>query len=331
MNESRLFTILPDYVCTPDSMEIDRRNGDLIVSCPNFADDSFRGCVIRIDKNKNITKWFDVPVEETTGLARNMGIAFDDDYNIYLCDNIPWLGRKELDFKGRVLKITADENGIVDWHVVAYGMEHPNGVKIRGNYMYVTQSYLTKIPGPGGHLVSGVYRFALDDENIEVKNNMEDPNLFTTIVTENERCQYGADGIVFGADGALYVGNYGDGVVHRITFAPDGSCASNDRWAGDYDLMKSTDGMILDEKTGDIYIADFNDNAVCRVTKEGKVSRIASSPDCTGLEGGLDQPCDVCIWEGKIIASCFDLVTDETKVNTAHEMPATMAEVDIPF
>ena len=250
MNESRLFTILPDYVCTPDSMEIDRRNGDLIVSCPNFADDSFKGCVIRIDKNRNITKWFDVPVEETTGLARNMGIAFDDDYNIYLCDNVPWLGRPECDFKGRVLKITADENGIRDWKVVARGMEHPNGVKIRGNYMYVTQSYLTRIPGPDGRLVSGVYRFALDDENIEVTNTLDDPNLFTTFVTENERCQYGADGIVFGADGALYVGNYGDGMVHRITFAPDGSCASNERWAGDYDLMKSTDGMILDEKTG---------------------------------------------------------------------------------
>ena len=57
-----------------------------------------------------------------------------------------------------------------------------------------------------------------------------------------------------------------------------------------------------------------------------RVSRIASSPDCTGLEGGLDQPCDVCIWEGKIIASCFDLVTDETKVNTANASHYTEAE-----
>ena len=37
MQTSRLFTLLPEeYVCTPDGMEIDK-NGDLIVSCPNFA------------------------------------------------------------------------------------------------------------------------------------------------------------------------------------------------------------------------------------------------------------------------------------------------------
>ena len=59
MQESRLFTLLPEeYVCTPDGMEIDRE-GNLIVSCPNYADDEMSGCVIRIDKNKNITKWFD--------------------------------------------------------------------------------------------------------------------------------------------------------------------------------------------------------------------------------------------------------------------------------
>ncbi len=45
MRESRLFTLLPEeYVCTPDSMAIDK-NGDLIVSCPNYADDNMSGCV----------------------------------------------------------------------------------------------------------------------------------------------------------------------------------------------------------------------------------------------------------------------------------------------
>ena len=43
----------------------------------------------------------------------------------------------------------------------------------------------------------------------------------------------------------------------------------------------------------------------------------------------LDQPGEPIIWQGKIVASCFDLVTDETKVNTQHEMPATMAELDL--
>lgn len=53
------------------------------------------------------------------------------------------------------------------------------------------------------------------------------------------------------------------------------------------------------------------------------------SPYCDGFQGELDQPGEPIIWNGRIVVSCFDLVTDETKVNTAQEMPATMAELDL--
>ena len=326
----RLFTVLPDYICTPDGMEIDK-NGDLILSCPNYADDSLSGCVVRIDKDKNISKWFDVPVHPETGIARNMGIAFDKDYNIYICDNQGWSGRADLVNKGRILKIKADDNGIISWRTVASGMEHPNGIRIMGDYMYVTQSSMEKVPAPdgSGHLVSCVYRFGLDEENIEITNTLADEHILTTFITENEACQYGADGIVFGKDGCLYVGNFGDGAVHKISFAADGNCAANEIFAKDETQLKSTDGMVCGDD-GSIYIADFSDNAIVRVHPDGTVERIAQSPDCDGLDGGLDQPGEPIIWQGKIVASCFDLVTDEGKVNTRHEMPATMAELDLP-
>ena len=110
MQKSRLFTLLPEaYVCTPDGMEIDR-NGDLILSCPNYAMNDMSGCVVRIDRDKNITKWFDVPVHPETGIARNMGIAFDSNDDLYICDNQGWSGKPELMFKGRILKIEFDEN-----------------------------------------------------------------------------------------------------------------------------------------------------------------------------------------------------------------------------
>ncbi len=328
MQKSKLFAVLPDYVCTPDGMEIDWE-GRLIVSCPNFADDSLSGCVIRIDpQDMEITKWFDVPVHPETGIARNMGIAFDADYNIYLCDNQGWSGREGLAFKGRILKIKADENGILEWHTVATGMEHPNGIRIRNGYMYVTQSRLSRVSHPSGHLVSCVYRFGLDERNVQVTNTLDDPHIFSTFVTDNEECQYGADGIVFGADGNLYVGNFGDGAVHKLTFAEDGTCASNTVFARDYEQLKSTDGMICGED-GTIYIADFNQNAIVAVDREGTVKKLAQSPDCDGLDGGLDQPGEPIIWNGKLVISCFDLVADETKVNTGHEMPATMAYLDL--
>ena len=163
MMKSELFTLLPEYVCTPDGMEIDK-NGNLIVSCPNYADDSMSGVVIRIDKELRITKWFDVPVSSETGIARNMGIAFDKEWNIYLCDNQGWSGKPDLAFKGRILRLKVDEDGnIIETVTVANHMEHPNGIRIWGDYMYVTQSCLTRVKDPSGKLVSCVYRFKLDD------------------------------------------------------------------------------------------------------------------------------------------------------------------------
>lgn len=286
MQESRLFCVLPDYVCTPDGFEVDRY-GNLILSCPNYADDNISGCVVKIDREGNVKKWFDVLVHPETGVARNMGIAFDEDWNLYICDNQGWSERPELLCKGRVLKVTVDDDGnILKTTVVAKNMEHPNGIRIKDGYMYVTQSYMHP--------------------------------------------EKRADGIVFDREGNLYVGNFGDGAVYRITFNEDGSLRENKIFAQDPEQLQSTDGMFFDER-GNLYIADFSANAIAKVSPEGKVERIAQSTDCTGVDGGLDQPGEHIVWDGKIVASCFDLVTGPDKVNLKHEMPATLVELSLPW
>lgn len=330
MQESRLFCVLPDYICTPDGFEVDRE-GNLVLSCPNYAEDDKSGCVVKIDKEGNVKKWFDVPVHPETGVARNMGIAFDEDWNLYICDNQGWSERPELLYKGRILKVTADDAGnILKTTVVAKNMEHPNGIRIKDGYLYVTQSYMHPEKRADGKLVSCVYRFALDEENVEITNTLQDKNVFASFVTQNPDCQYGADGIVFDREGNLYVGNFGDGAVHKITFNEDGSLKENKIFARDPEQLQSTDGMYFDEK-GNLYIADFSANAIAMVSPEGKVRRIAQSPDCTGVDGGLDQPGEPIVWNGKIIASCFDLVTGPDKVNLKHEMPATLVELSLPW
>ena len=328
MRSSSLFSILPEYICTPDGMEIDP-HGNLVLSCPNFADDSMSGCVVKLDRTGKVTKWFDVPVHEETGVARNMGIAFDGEYNVYLCDNQGWSERPELLYKGRVLRLKVDDDGnILETRVVAYGMEHPNGIRIRNGYMYVTQSYLHPIHHESGKLVSGVYRFALDEENVRVTNTLEDKNLFATFVTQNPDCQYGADGIAFDRDGNLYVGNFGDASINRITFREDGSLLDNQVIAQDFSQLESTDGMVFDQK-GNLYIADFNANAIAVMTPDGTLRRVAQSPDSDGLHGELNQPGEPIVWDGRVIASCFDLVTGPGKVNTGHSMPATLAQLEL--
>ncbi len=321
-----LFAILPEYITTPDGMAIDSE-GNLVLACPNYAGGA-PGCVVKFDKDKNIKKWFDVPVFEETGIAAPMGIAFAPDGDLYICDNQGWSGKDELMFKGRILRVRMNGDEIVKCTTVAYGMEHPNGMRIKDGYVYVTQSCLSKVADESGKLVSCVYRFGLDDENIEITNTLEDKNILTTFITYNPDCQYGVDGIEFDQNGDLLVGNFGDGAVYRVKFNEDLSVKENKVWAQNWDELKSTDGMFMD-KDGNLYIADFCANAVVKVAPDATVTKIAQSPDCDGLDGGLDQPGEPIIWNGKLILSCFDLVTDENKVNTAHELPATMSQLSI--
>jgi len=328
MIQPKLFAKLPEYVTTPDGMAIDAE-GNLILACPNYAEIYAKkpGCILKIDKDRNIRKWFDVPVHPETGIACPMGIAFGPDGDLYVCDNQGWSGKPELVNRGRILRLRIKGDMVVKCTVVAYNMEHPNGMRIRDGYVYVTQSSLEKVKDPSGKLVSCVYRFALDDEGIEITNTLEDKNILTTFVTQHPVIQYGVDGIEFDrANGDLLGGNVGDGAVWRVKFNDDGSVKEQFVWAQNPDELMSTDGMFMTED-GNLYIADFCANAVARVSPDGTVKRIAQSSDCAGFDGGLDQPGEPIFWNGSLVLSCFDLVTDDTKVNSEHELPATMSEL----
>jgi len=329
VKQSKLFARLPEaYACTPDGMAIDQ-SGNLILACPNFANPGrMPGCLLKIDKSRNIQKWVDIPILAETGLACPMGIAFGPDWDLYVVENQCWLGYPEVIEKGRILRLRIQDNAIIKTTVVASGMEHPNGIRIRGSYIYVTQSTMTKVKDPSGLLVSCVYRFHLNDENIKITNTLDDPNLLTTFITQNLDCQYGADGIEFDHNGDLLVGNFGDGAVHRIKFNEDDSVDSNTVWAKNPAELQTTDGMIMD-RDGNLYIADFSANAIGMVKPDGTVIRLAQSPDSDGLSGELDQPGEPIIWEGNLVISCFDLVTGPDKVNTRHELPATLAEIEM--
>lgn len=323
--KSELFVELPDDCPTPDGMAI-APNGDLILACPNYADITKPACLMRITKEGKITKWLDVPVLEETGWAAPMGLAFNEEGDLFISDNQGWSGAEKARNKGRVLRLKFDNDQLVETITVASGMEHPNGIRFRDGKLYVTQSSLSQIKDPSGLLVSGVYCFDMNDRDIVVTNTSEDKNLITTVTTKNPEVQYGLDGIVFDAAGDLFVGNFGDGAIHRIKMDAAGSVASNDVWAQDTTQLRTTDGMCIDSK-GNIWVADFSANAVARVDKSGKIQRIAQSPDGDGKDGGLDQPGEPIEWNGQVIVSCFDLVTGPDKVNTKHDKPFTLVKL----
>lgn len=330
LQRSKLLMTLPDWISTPDSMVV-AKNGDLILSCPNFGDQSLPGCVARITKKGVITKWFDVPVNKNSGVARPMGLDFDKDGNLYIVDNQGWTGNPESVNQGRILKLSFNADGSIAKTIeVAVGMEHPNGLKIRDGYIYVTQSSLTPVKDPSGKLVSAIYRFPLDAQNVKVTNTLSDKNIILTFLTQNPAVQYGLDGLVFDKNGNLFVGNFGDGSVSKVTFNADLSVKNTSIFAQDADNLTTTDGMCIDDK-GNIYVADFSRNAVAKISPRGKVERVAQSPDTTGARGELDQPGEPIVWDGKLILSCFDMGTDAGKINSAHDAPQTLAYLPLPI
>jgi len=346
---ARLFAVMPAFCPTPDGMAVDPQ-GNLVVACPNYADQTQPACLAKIGKDRKVSKWVDVPVHPATKLACPMGIDFGPDGDLYVCDNQGWKGSPEGQFQGRILRLRIRDNAVARTTVVAEGMEHPNGVRVRNGGVYVTQSMMSKVKDPSGLVVSAVYRFKADDENVKVGNTLDDKAIIATFLTRNPKCQYGVDGIVFDSKGSLYIGNFGDGALHKVTFDASGKVTGNAIFAKtdhDYALdpkapdflarataakMRTTDGICVDADDN-IYVADFSNNAVAKVTPAGAISVVAQNGECCGRDGMLNEPGEPIVWNGVLVVSNFDAVfgpDHRDKVNTKHEMPATLSELTLP-
>ena len=182
---AKLLVRLPDFCVTPDGMEI-APDGDLVVACPNFADPSQKACLIKVGKDHKVRKWVEVPPLAETGIACPMGLAFGPDGDLYVCDNQGWKGSGPGLSKGRMLRLRIKDDKLESCTVVAEGMEHPNGARIHGDFLYVTESLTPKVKDPSGLLVSAVYRFRLDDKNVKVTNTLEDQNVIASFRTEEQ-------------------------------------------------------------------------------------------------------------------------------------------------
>ncbi len=320
--EPQLLAKLPEICPTPDGMALDA-DGNIILTCPNYFDQTHPAVLMKIDPQNQVRLLCRVPIHPETGVACPMGIAFSPDGDLYIADNQGWVKSNN---KGRILRLKMKDGLPVASSVVAYGMTHPNGIRVHKGHLYVTQSVMPREDGEP--FMSAVYRFKLDDEDVKVDNTLEDENLLAKFETKNPDVQYGVDGLAFDSKGNLFVGNFGDATVHKITFDADGNVATNERWAQD-DIMKSIDGICVDENDN-VYVADFSNNAICVVSPDGKVRQLAKSPDCDGSKGGLDQPGEPLVRGKELIVTNFDMVTGPDKLNSGHDDPQTLSVIELP-
>jgi sugar lactone lactonase YvrE len=159
------------------------------------------------------------------------------------------------------------------------------------------------------------------------KEETDDPHLLGIIEVHDPELPLGADGLCFDKRGNLYIGNFADGTVHRMSFDAGGKVVSNRIFAR-APFMKSADGLIYDPLSEVIYVADSRSNAVQMVLPDASVRTLASNGDTDGLDGGMDQPCETLLRGRELIVSNMDWPVPGT-INRQYNAPGTLSVIQL--
>lgn len=312
---------LPDDINTPDGMCL-LPDGSVLVSAPNINDPKQAPWILRLTKDNKIEKFFEPIKHPDTNRGYPFGICVDPaSGDVYYADMQWFADTKKPNYKSRVVHIHMKDGKPDKTTILASGMVISNAVIVRDGYLYTTDTMMKPDSKP---LVSGIYRFKLGEENVEMKQPLEkDPHCIATILSNHPTIPFGSDGLTFDAKGNLYCGNFADGTVHKLEFDAKGEPKKSDGplpvWAK-APFMKSCDGITYDPKTDKIYVADSQANAIQAVSMDGSVQCLAQEPTFDGADGKMDQPCEVVFRGRDMIISNFDMPV-EGGVNKKFEMP----------
>ncbi len=318
--KAQLLVQLPDYCNTPDAMAL-MPDGSFLLAVPNYNDATAGAFIMKISPDNKVAKFFTPPPHPETERSGPMGICLAPSGDIYYADN---QFSPDDHQKSRLMRIAMKGGRPQEAVTVVSGMNVANAVAIKGDYVYVSETILVPDSAP---LISGIFRFKIGDEGIELKTPLEDdPHLIGTIKTFTD-IGYGADGLCFDADGNLYCGNFGDGTIHKLTFDEQDNVTGNTVWVKD-EKMKCADGLFYDAVDNRIIVADMIQNAIQLVYMDGRVETLAVNGDTDGADGGIDQPCEAIRRGNEVIISNMDWPF-EGIVNTTWDKPYTLSVVKL--
>lgn len=325
---------------TPDGARLNQKTGDMIVACPNFntnaKENEHPGKLMKITPDNKWEFFCDMPSHGETDRACPMGMDFGPDGNLYVADNQYFYNK---DHKSRLIRVIVQDGRAVGSQVVVEGFKLANAVMFKGDAVYVSDTFFD-LPDKA---LSGIYRIGLGEmKNGPVKllpktDFAKDPHCIATWetlvndpgVAHRQGDRAGADGLTFDAEGNLYSGNFGDGVIHKIVFKPDGSVATCAPFVKDWPKMTCVDGIYYDAKRNCIFVADSEKNAIQVVwLPDGKVTTLWQNADTDGTGGLLDQPCEPVLRGDELIVVNFDMPFPGL-INTAFDKPHTISAIDV--
>lgn len=322
--KSQLLVELPTDVCnTPDGMCL-LPDGNVIVSVPNLNDPTQPSLLMKITPDNKAEKFVDLPKHPETGDNFGpLGICVAPSGDLFVAD-FQTKGERQ----SRVMRIVIKDGLPSEIIPAVVGFRVANAVIVRDGYLYVSETQIDTEAKPA---TSGVFRFKLEDLEDGIIGLAtpvtEDPQLIATIETHDEELPLGADGLAFDKEGNLYIGNFSDGTVHKLTFDEEGKVASNEIFAK-AEFMKCADGLFFDPQTDKIYVADSRTNAVQMVSLDGTVQTLAQNGDTDGLDGGMDQPCEVLLRGRELIVSNMDWPVPGC-INQKYDKPCTLSVIKL--
>jgi len=313
---------LPDKYNTPDGMTVDARN-NIILSVPNINDPNHPAVMLRISPDDQITEIAKLPVHPDTKRAIPLGVGVGADGNLYISDSQGFVTDEH---KSRVLRVVMKNGKAVKVEVVVTGLVMANGLAAHGDMIYVCDSKLVPNAYP---LPSGVYGFKISelsgDKPYQVKPGLADEHLAIHFTTKNKDWQVGANGLGFDNEGNMVVCNFGDAQLIQAKMGAGGKAVSR-KVVAEGQGMVSCDGLSVDRKSGDVYIADFLGNALHRVNlKTGKVTTVARNGNTDGADGSLDRPSEPCVRGSKVYVANIDLPL----AGNTYDKPHTLSVIEV--
>jgi sugar lactone lactonase YvrE len=334
--------ILPDDQLHPDGMTVNPKTGDIILAVPVIGDKG-NAWLLKINKDDQVEKYFELPAHPETGRVTPLGISFGPDGNLYVADSQCLGGNPN--HKSRLLRVVHKDGKPVESEVLVTGITQANGLEIFRDKIYIAETQIdpqiVEMPMTSGVFVFDINEFKTAGQSrgqangrvlspwrsqqtaavagtktIHVTPYATDPHfIFSFQTTDADRRgeqKVGANGIGLSKDGTLYVANFGDKKVIEVKLAKDGKTVVSHKDVNDgKGQNESVDGLKVCPK-GYIFFADYVGNSVCVMNPaNGKtvvLAKNATNPNEEAKKAGaLDRCSEVCLRDGKLYVSNIDL------------------------